>query len=141
MKTARTSELRARAGQRRISLDRAEALTESLQEYRRRFREELEGIYRRLREERSSDTGDMVDRAAAGLDGELRSARVDQLNLMLRQIDVAFSRHTAGRYGQCLACGADIPVARLRSVPFALYCWECQAAAEESRRGLVGSTA
>jgi DnaK suppressor protein len=139
MKTARTSELKAREDQRRISPDRTEALTEALQEYRRRIGEELDKVSRRLREEHSSDTGDTVDRAAAGMDGEIRSARVDQLTRMLRQIDVALSRHAAGRYGQCLACGADIPVARLWSLPFAVYCWECQAAAEESRLGLVGS--
>jgi DnaK suppressor protein len=139
MKNARTSELKAREGHKRISPERAEALTEALQEYRRRIGEELDKISRRLREEHSSDTGDTVDRAAAGLDGELRSARVDQLTRVLRQIDVALSRHAAGRYGQCLACGADIAVGRLRSLPFAVYCWECPAAAEESRLGLVGS--
>lgn len=139
MKTARTSELKAREGQRRISPERTEALTEALQEYRRRIGEELDKVSRRLREEHSSDAGDTVDRATAGLDGELRSVRVDQLTRTLRQIDVALARHAAGRYGQCLACGADIPVARLRSLPFAVYCWECQAAAEENRLGLVGS--
>lgn len=139
MKTGRTSELKAREGQMPISPDRAEALTEALQEYRRRIGEELDKVSRRLREEHSSDAGDTVDRATAGMDGELRSVRVDQLTRTLRQIDVALSRHAAGRYGQCLACGADIPVARLRSLPFAVYCWECQAAAEESRLGLVGS--
>jgi RNA polymerase-binding transcription factor len=141
MKTVRTSELKAREGQRRNSPERAEALTEALQEYRRRIREELDRVSRRLREEHAPDTGDTVDRAAAGLDGEFHSARMDQLTRMLRQIDVALSRHTAGRYGQCLACGGDIPVARLRSLPFAVYCWECQAAAEETRLGLVGSAA
>ena len=139
MKTGRTSELKGREGQKRMSPDRTEALTEALQDYRRRTGEERDKVARRLREDHSSDTGDALDRAVAGLDGELRSARVDQLTRMLRQIDVAISRHAAGRYGQCLACGLDIPVGRLRSLPFAVYCWECQAASEESRVGLVGS--
>ena len=141
MKTTRTSEVKARDSRRRSTPDRGEALTETLQEQRRSIREEVDGIFRRLREEHSPDAGDAGDRAVAGLDRELRSARVDQLTHMLRQIDAALSRHVAGRYGRCLACEADIPVARLRSLPFALYCRECQAAAEESRLGLVSSIA
>jgi RNA polymerase-binding transcription factor len=141
MNTARTHGLKARENQQRGTADRAEALTDALQEHRRRIREELGGTFRSLREEYSLGTGDAGDRAAAGFDRELCSARVDQLTQMLRQIDEAFARNAAGRYGRCLACEADIPVARLRSLPFALYCLECQAAAEESRLGLAGSIA
>ncbi|HSB80277.1 MAG TPA: TraR/DksA C4-type zinc finger protein [Candidatus Methylomirabilis sp.] len=141
MKSTRTSELKSQESRRRGTPERAEALTETLQEHRRRIREELDGVIRELREGISPDTGDAGDRAAAQFDCELRSARVDQLTQMLQQIDAALSRHAAGRYGRCLACEVDIPVARLRSLPFALYCRECQAAAEENRHGLVGSIA
>lgn len=141
MKSARTSELKSQESRRRGTPERAEALTETLHEHRRRIREELDGAFRELREGMSPDTGDAGDRAVAQFDRELRSARLDQLTQMLRQVDAALSRDAAGRYGRCLACEMDIPVARLRSLPFALYCLECQAAAEEKRRGLVGSIA
>lgn len=49
---------------------------------------------------------------------------------MLQQIDDALSRHAEGRYGRCAACEYEIPVARLQSLPFALYCRKCQEAME-----------
>jgi RNA polymerase-binding transcription factor len=141
MKTTRTSGLKARESQQQSTPDRTEALTDTLQEYHRRIREELDGTSRFLREDNSFEAGDAGDRAVAGFDRELCSARVTQLTHILRQIDAALSRHAEGRYGRCLACEADIPVARLRSLPFAIYCRECQAAAEDSRLGLASSIA
>jgi RNA polymerase-binding transcription factor DksA len=79
------------------------------------------------------ETGDEADRAVYGLDRELGSARVDQLNRTLRQIDKALARQAERRHGRCVACSARIRMGRLRSLPFALYCRDCQAMAEEKR--------
>ncbi len=141
MRTVRKSRTRLRESQRRSAYERARTLTEIVQERRRHIQEELDTLFRRLREEGCPDTGDEGERAAHGLDRELGSARVDQLNQALRQIDNALARHTEGRYGRCVACDAEIPEARLRSLPFTLFCRDCQQAAEETRAGLVAPIA
>ncbi len=142
MKAAGRYGTQPRASQRYDTPERTEALAEILQERRRRIREELGRLFRRLREEDQPATGDDGDRAIYGFDRELSSARVDQLTQIRRRIDDALARHAEGRYGRCLACETEIPVARLRSLPFALYCRECQQAAEEkSRTALAGPIA
>jgi len=142
MKAAGRYGTQPRASQRHDTPERTEALADILQERRRRIREELGRLFRRLREEDRPTTGDDGDRAIYGLDRELSSARVDQLTQVRRRIDDALARHADGRYGRCLACETEIPVARLRSLPFALYCRECQQAAEEkSRTALAGPIA
>lgn len=48
----------------------------------------------------------------------------------LRDIDVALARMDEGVYGQCSACGVEIPLARLQSQPAASRCIKCQSEAE-----------
>lgn len=56
----------------------------------------------------------------------------------LRMVDEALDRIAAGDYGLCLGCDHPIPDKRLRAVPWARYCVECQerlgVAREEPRR-------
>lgn len=44
----------------------------------------------------------------------------------LRQIDEALRRLHEGRYGRCAECDEVISEARLRALPFALLCRDCQ---------------
>ncbi len=118
-----------------------DAMAEALQQHRRGIQRELEKIFRRLRENDVPESGDEGEQAAYGFERELGSARVDQLTQVRRQIDDALARHAQGRYGRCVACDVNIPVARLRSLPFALYCRDCQARAEEKRGKLLMSLA
>lgn len=41
------------------------------------------------------------------------------------QIDAALSRMDAGTYGECLDCEEDIPLERLKALPYALRDAEC----------------
>jgi DnaK suppressor protein len=49
----------------------------------------------------------------------------------LRKIDDAILRLQDGRYGECKACEEPISEARLKALPFASLCRDCQAAEEE----------
>ncbi len=51
------------------------------------------------------------------------------------QIDAAIGRMDAGRYGKCVDCGQDIPIERLRALPFTLRCQEDEELRELSLRG------
>ncbi len=50
-------------------------------------------------------------------------------------LDHAVRRFSLGLYGTCDACGEEIPVERLRIVPFAAYCVDCQ---QEREDGGIG---
>ena len=115
----------------------SQAVTVMFAEHRRRIQGELITIFGRLRENGHPENGDDIDRAAFGYDQELGSARVNQLNQMLRQIEHAAARHAQSRYGRCGHCNEGIPLARLRSLPFALFCRECQET-KERRERLLG---
>jgi DnaK suppressor protein len=113
-----------------------EAVTGMLAEHRRRIQGELNTAFGRLRENGHPENGDAMDWAEFGYDRELGSARVNHLSRILRQIDQAVARHAQGRYGRCLHCNTEIPLARLRSLPFALSCRVCQDTEERWVRGL-----
>src|SRR5687767_4411057 len=50
----------------------------------------------------------------------------------LRKIDEAMRRLGEGTYGACRECDAEISEARLRALPFASLCRDCQEEEEES---------
>jgi DnaK suppressor protein len=55
----------------------------------------------------------------------------------LTQIDIALRRLEEGDYGNCFECGAEIAEARLRALPFAVRCRQCEQcreAADERER-------
>ncbi|MBN9656542.1 MAG: TraR/DksA family transcriptional regulator, partial [Acidobacteria bacterium] len=44
----------------------------------------------------------------------------------LKLIDDAFRRLNSGGYGECEHCGSQISEKRLRAVPWARYCIQCE---------------
>ena len=53
------------------------------------------------------------------------------------QIDAALGRTDEGKYGVCIDCGEEIPVERLRALPFTLRCQDDE---EERERAIRGNT-
>jgi DnaK suppressor protein len=68
---------------------------------------------------------------------EKNQSLLEQLEYELAEIDQAFERLEAGRYGTCQACGERIPDERLEAMPAARFCVEDQAKAEREL-GLPG---
>ncbi len=52
---------------------------------------------------------------------------------LLEQVDHALHKFEQGTYGICEACGGPIDRARLKAIPYALYCFECQTQIERRR--------
>jgi DnaK suppressor protein len=48
----------------------------------------------------------------------------------LKKIDTALRRIEEGDYGDCFECGGEIAQARLRALPFAVRCRDCEAVRE-----------
>ena len=51
----------------------------------------------------------------------------------LQQIDSALDRIHTGKYGKCIRCGKQIPDDRLKALPYALKCIECQSNDEKKK--------
>ncbi len=51
------------------------------------------------------------------------------------QIDAALGRMDEGEYGECIECGQEIPLERLRALPYTLRCQEDEEQRERALRG------
>ena len=68
---------------------------------------------------------------------EKNQSLLEQIEYELEEIDHAFERLDAGRYGICEACGKRIPAERLDAMPAARFCVVDQAKVEREL-GLPG---
>lgn len=81
-------------------------------------------------EEAFEGRGDEADIALDGCSRDFHLARRESLLKMIRAIDVALERLAVGTYGVCLDCGGRILPARLRAIPDADRCRDCQTKVE-----------
>ncbi len=72
------------------------------------------------------DIGDILDSVSEERTRELDLILTDREKRKLAQIDDAIDRIEENTYGLCEECGVKIPKARLKVLPFAKFCVECQ---------------
>ena len=78
-------------------------------------------------------SGDIYDQASSERDRELDLLLGDREREKLRNIDEALMKINEGEYGICEECEEEIPIGRLRIVPFARYCVKCKADIEKQQ--------
>ena len=85
--------------------------------------------------EKPSDepSGDIYDQASNERDRELDLILNDREREKLRNIDEALLKINEGEYGICEECEEEIPVGRLKIVPFARYCVKCKSDIEKQQ--------
>lgn len=90
--------------------------------------------------QKGSVPGDESDHARLHEDVELNVSLIDLTESRLSAILAALERIEEGRYGICGPCGEEILFERLRAMPAAVYCVDCQADSEaaEDGRGSAG---
>ena len=114
---------------------------ERLEKLRRERCEELKALIGELRVALvASDAEDLKDVEALcdmSSSAGVSAAIVEITSLALRDIESALERLESGSYGWCSDCGAEIPPARLRAVPSAERCRECQESADGDRMVLA----
>jgi DnaK suppressor protein len=113
-----------------------------LEELRRRQRTELGVRLHELRESSTpTETVDANDIEAL-LDNAsnvgVGAAVVAITSRTLQGIETALRRLRSGQYGVCSECGAAISAARLRALPFAERCRDCQESADAHGFVLAG---
>jgi len=100
----------------------------------------------RLRRERESTARDEADRLGAGelanYDNHPADAATDTFERtkdyaidenhreLIERIDEALRKIEEGTYGTCDRCGAEISVERLKAIPYATLCINCQESLE-----------
>ncbi|HUG72709.1 MAG TPA: TraR/DksA family transcriptional regulator [Steroidobacteraceae bacterium] len=112
-------------------------LEKSLRERKELLRSEIRDTLLRIDAERyaiiAGQVQDTQDQSLADLLADVGHADVARDVEEVRDIEVALQRLAAGGYGQCIQCGAAIPLARLEAFPTAKRCLPCQQRYESAR--------
>ncbi len=78
-------------------------------------------------------SGDIYDQASSERDRELGLLLGDREREKLHSIDEALLKIQEGEYGICEECEEEIPIGRLRVMPFARFCVKCKADIEKQQ--------
>jgi DnaK suppressor protein len=110
-------------------------LRSNLQKLRDQEVRRLRELVRSEVEHKPPVPGDPLDDARQHEDTELNASLIDMSEKRLAAIFDTFERMETGRYGMCEDCGDEISIERLRAIPTAVYCVDCQSKTEFARRG------
>lgn len=99
-----------------------------------RLQGSLRAVVSEARTTESTSLTDMSVHAAETLHTEIQVALMDRRTRQVVQIQDALVRLSEGRYGFCQECDGFIGVPRLRALPFAQRCRDCQGEAERRAR-------
>ncbi|MFQ5893501.1 MAG: TraR/DksA family transcriptional regulator [Nitrospinota bacterium] len=114
--------------------------TKKFEAQRRTLWDKREQLVRKLadsrREENAAelDRGDDLDRAAASRDREINYMLSSREREELRAIEEALEKIEDGLYGTCERCEKSIGAKRLKALPLAPYCRDCQTEMERAQR-------
>ncbi|PYQ69374.1 MAG: hypothetical protein DMG04_28435 [Acidobacteria bacterium] len=123
----------------RMSRSRYTELRKMLEDRRRQIQAEVQGKMRGVREEGSwggklNEVVDAVESAEADIQEDIEFALVQMKSETLNKINDALTRLEHGDYGFCFDCGEEIAEKRLRALPFAVRCKDCEEARENAER-------
>jgi len=115
---------------------RVNELKTMLESRRRAAVHELREKIRAARTDGVSDRDVLDDAESSEIDiqDHIGFALIQLKMEMLKQIDAALRRLEEGSYGDCFDCGAEIAHARLRALPFAVRCRDCEHNREAAER-------
>lgn len=100
-----------------------------------RRRELLHEVRGKMRDARTDSTNehevlDEGEISEGDVQEEIEFALIQMKAETLNKIDAALRRLEEGTYGDCFECGEEIAAARLRALPFAVRCKDCEEARE-----------
>jgi DnaK suppressor protein len=95
------------------------------------LREQMRGV-RAAAEDRVGPNAE--DLSEEDTQSDIDLALMQMASETLRAIEAALRRLEQGKYGNCTACGRPIAEGRLRAMPFAVRCKDCEETREETER-------
>jgi DnaK suppressor protein len=106
-------------------LERYTALRSMLEDRRREIQDKLRSLREALPEE-AATVRDPEEQSVSDFVRDVDFALMQMKSQTLLGIDEALHRLEEGTYGVCADCAQEIPEARLKALPFATRCRECQ---------------
>jgi len=111
-------------------------LKKMLEDRRRELLFEVQG---RIRDARTDTTKerqvlDQGESSEVDVQGDIEFALIQMKAETLNKIDEALRRLNEDTYGVCFECGDEIAERRLRALPFAVRCKDCEAARETAEQ-------
>ena len=110
-------------------------LKRMLEDRRREIQAEVQGRMRDVRSEgawggKQNEVFDAVESSEADIQDDIEFALIQMKSETLNKINDALIRLEQGDYGNCFDCGSEIAEKRLRALPFAVRCKDCEEARE-----------
>jgi DnaK suppressor protein len=80
------------------------------------------------------DFPDEMDAASSEVNLQFTGRLREREQGLITKIEAALAKMDEGSYGECMSCGEDIGVARLKARPVAELCIECKSDQEQIER-------
>ena len=114
--------------------NRYRELRQMLEGRRRELQAEVQGKMRDVRTTgevtKLAEVFDAVESSEADIQEDIELALIQMKSETLAKVDDALARLEQGTYGNCFECGEEIAEKRLRALPFAVRCKDCEEAKE-----------
>ena len=116
--------------------NRYNELKKMLEDRRRELLNEVQGRIRdvRLEGNKDRDVLDQGESSEVDIQEDIEFALIQMKSETLTKIDAALRRLEDHTYGDCFECGDQISEARLRALPFAVRCKDCEEARETAEQ-------
>ena len=111
-------------------------LRRMLEDRRRELMSAVQGKMRDVRTESIKDREvlDQGESSEVDIQEDIELALIQMKSETLNKINEALRRLDEGIYGDCFECGEEIAEARLRALPFAVRCKDCEEARETAEQ-------
>ena len=111
-------------------------LKQMLEDRRLALMSEVQGRIRDVRSDGSKDREvfDQGESSEVDIQDDIEFALIQMKSETLNKIDEALGRLVEATYGNCFECGEEIAEARLRALPFAVRCKDCEEARETAEQ-------
>jgi DnaK suppressor protein len=111
-------------------------LKKMLEERRRQLMSDVQGRIRDVRSEGSKDREvlDQGESSEVDIQDDIEFALIQMKSETLNKVNEALRRLDEGTYGNCFECGDEVAEARLRALPFAVRCKDCEEARETAEQ-------
>jgi len=118
----------------KMARERYEELRQILEERRREILNEVQVKMRDVRNEgalgEAQGVLDAAETSEADIQDDIEFALIQMKSETLHKIEEALARLDEGTFGYCFECGDEISERRLRALPFAVRCKDCEEARE-----------
>lgn len=127
-----------KAGKTQTTRGRYVELKRILEERRREILAQVQEKMRDVRAEGGIGEGqgvlDAAESSEADIQDDIEFALIQMKSETLHRIEEALTRLDEGSFGNCFECGDEISERRLRALPFAVRCKDCEEARELAER-------